>query len=113
MAKDTKQLGALIEMLDRVLVYAVVEPQVSMPPACSVCGELNVQGVKIHEDEDLEDFHQYDPADRDPSVLYADRVDLEDKMFIMNFVVGGTRDLQRFRSEFGAGMAGVSALAVV
>jgi hypothetical protein len=30
-------------------------------------------------------------------VVYADMVDLVDKLHIFNFVVGGTRDIERFR----------------
>lgn len=109
MAKDPKQVGALLEMLDRTLVYAVVEPRVQMPPGCLVCGELDTLSVKAHNDETDEHYHKFDPEDRQPGILYADRVDLEDKMFVMNFVVGGTRDLERFRRELRAGMAGLSA----
>ena len=108
LASDPKQIGSLVEMLDRTMCYAVVQPQVQMPPACKLCGELNTVGATQH-DEGSEDFHEFQPGDRLPGVLYADRVDLEDKMFVMNFVVGGTRDLERFRSEFGAGLAGLSA----
>lgn len=108
MAKDPKQIGALMEMLDRTLCYAVVEPRVSMPPVCCVCQEPDTLDIAAHQEGD-ESYHEFLPMPREEGVLYADRVDLEDKMFVMNFVVGGTRDLERFRREFGAGMAGVSA----
>lgn len=108
LAKDPKQLGALMEMLDRTLVYAVLEPRVVMPPECSVCGELDTPAANHGEGDDQ---HVYEPLPRQDGVLYADRVDLEDKMFVLNFVVGGSRDLERFRREHGAGLAGVSALA--
>lgn len=108
LAKDPKQVGAMMEMLDRMLCYAVVQPVVVMPPPCKICGKENVQSVPEH-DKANASYHEFQPLDRQPGVLYADFVDLDDKMFIMNFVVGGTRDLERFRSEFGAGLAGLAA----
>lgn len=109
MAKDPKQLGALMEMLDRTMVYAVIQPEVQMPPACQACGELDTVSTEEHHDQSLPDYHAFNPAQRQPGVLYADRVDLEDKMFILNFVVGGTRDLERFRGELGESVGGVPA----
>lgn len=110
MAKDPKQLGALMEMLDRTLCYAVVSPKVQMPPACVECGELDTVATEDHHDEELASYHEFRPGERQSGVLYADRVDLEDKMFILNFVVGGTRDLERFRREQRASVASVPAL---
>ena len=109
MAKDPKQLGALMEMLDRTLCYAVIAPQVQMPPGCVTCDELDTVAAEQHRDEDRADFHPFVQAERSPGVLYADRVDLDDKMFVLNFVVGGTRDLERFRGELGTSVAGVPA----
>lgn len=39
---------------------------------------------------------------RDPDRLYVDELDLNDKMFVFQWVVGGTRDLERFREETSA-----------
>lgn len=107
--QDPKQLGALMEMLDRTLCYAVLEPSVSMPPGCKVCDEIDTNAAVQHEDRTREDFHPFDPKPRHPDVLYADRVDLEDKVFILQFTMGGTRDLERFRREHGTGVAGLLA----
>ena len=109
MVRDPKQLGAMMEMLDRTLVYAVVEPRVVMPPTCifdyresdgesdPICGKLN--------NAEHPDDHDFVEGERDPDLLYADKVDLDDKMFILNFVAGGSRDLERFRREHRAGVA--------
>jgi hypothetical protein len=110
LARDPKQLGAMMEMLDRTMCYAVLQPKVSMPPGCAECGQLDTTASDVHHDEELEDYHEFEPAPRDPNVLYADRVDLDDKMFILNFVVGGTSDLQRFRSEQREAVGSVAAL---
>jgi hypothetical protein len=100
---DPKQVGAALEMMDRVLCYAVVEPLVEMPPACEQCGEYNKDDVLAHK-TGPEFTHRYIEAQRDDDVLYADVVSLDDKSFIMNYCLGGTRDLERFRKEFGAGL---------
>lgn len=75
---DPNKLTEMFEAFDRILVRVCVEPKVSMPP----------------ENEE----------DRDDEVLYADEVDLEDKMFIFQFVVGGTKDLAEFRSQQGTAL---------
>lgn len=106
---DPAALGSLVEMLDRTLCYAVVEPKVSMPPGCVVCSDLDNSKATQHKDAKHKSYHQFVEFTRDDSVLYADRVDLDDKMFVMNFCLGGTRDLQKFRNEYGASVAGVLA----
>lgn len=106
---DPAAIGSMVEMLDRTLCYAVVEPKVIMPPGCVTCGELNSAKEIRHKDTKHVDYHEFIETPRDADVLYADRVDLDDKMFVMNFCLGGTRDLQKFRHEYGASVAGVLA----
>ena len=69
----------------------VVEPPVSpIPPEVEVNGVLS-------------------PGLRDPDVLYVDEVDIEDRMFILNFALGGTRNLERFREELADSVRPVQA----
>ena len=75
---DKDKLLAALELMDKVICYVVVQPQVLMP---------------IPEDQ------------RDPACIYADSIDLEDKVFIFQYVVGGVSDLETFRQEFGATVA--------
>lgn len=107
---DPVKLGALVEMLDRTCCYAVVEPHVEMPPTCTECDELDTPRAPWHKDESHERHHKFVERPREPGVLYADRVDMDDKMFILNFTLGGTRDLERFRRELGVGVAGLGSL---
>lgn len=101
-------LGKMVEMVDRVVVYAVIEPDVQMPPACLVCGGLdNADKRAAHEDSEQEDYHKFDEGPRDETVLYVDEVDLMDKMFIMNYCVGGSSDLERFRVEHREAVGGL------
>lgn len=41
-----------------------------------------------------------DEEDRDEDLLYVDEVLEEDKMFVFQWVTGGTSDLERFREEY-------------
>lgn len=80
---DASSIAEMMAMVDGVILMAVIEPVVSKAP---------IEG------------------ERDEELLYVDQIDLEDKMFIMQFVLGGTRDLERFRSQQEAAMAGMDPL---
>jgi len=69
--EDEGKLQQILELADSICVDAVLDPKVAPAPA--------------------------EGEDRDPNVLYVDEVDFNDKMFIFNFVVGGTADLEQFR----------------
>jgi hypothetical protein len=75
---DPDRVMDMIRMADACTVYCVIEPKVMPSP----------KGAE----------------ERDPDVLYVDEVDLDDKMFIMNFAVGGTRDLEPFREAVARGV---------
>lgn len=101
---DPKMIGAMLEMADRIAVNAVIEPKMSMPPECTVCGEQDTPRNAQHNDANLPEFHKHSPGPRETGVVYVDMVDLEDKMHIMNFAVGGTSDLKQFREQLGTSM---------
>ena len=75
------QLADMIALFDAVVVYCVVEPKVLPVPA--------------------------DGEERDPAALYVDEVDFDDKQFIFQWVVGGTRDLEKFRAEQAASLESI------
>ena len=99
MTSTPEGIASMLDAMDRVLVSVVIEPKVLYHRRLTVDGEgepiLN-NGKEVFEDipED----------DRDDELLYTDDVDIDDKMFVFNFAVGGTRDLERFREEHTAGM---------
>lgn len=107
MTEDPEQLVAAMEMFDRVLVYVVIEPTVQMPPVCSECGEYDTK--MTHGSS----THIYREGPRDPEVLYADMVDMEDKIFIFQWCLGGTRDLEQFREQLRTGVGALSDSKVV
>lgn len=95
--KDSN-INELFVALDRCLVYCVVEPDVMWHRRET--GEKDADGKPILEDipEDERDTDTY---------VYTDEVDVEDKMFIFNFAVGGSRDLESFRKELSDGVGSV------
>lgn len=96
-SEDPELLASTLQMFDQVLVYCVVEPNIQMPPACSECGEYF--NKPHHKDQRADGHHAYKEGVRDPNVLYADQIDMDDKMFIFNWVLGGTKNLEKFRDE--------------
>lgn len=78
---DPAKIEAVMTLMDTVLLDVVVEPKMAAAPD--------------------------NPEDRRDDVFYPDEVDLDDKVFIFNYAVGGTRDLERFRSDTAGAMAGV------
>lgn len=81
---DPARITAMLEAFDKVVVRSWIDPKVF--PA-----------VDVAEDE------------RDEETLYADEIDLADKIFTFNWVAGGSSDLTRFRQQFAQLMEGVPA----
>lgn len=73
MMNDMDKMSAIFELADAVTVACVVEPSISAVPE--------------------------DPVLREEDLLYVDEVDIEDKMFILDFAVGGSRNLDKFRRQ--------------
>lgn len=70
---DPQKIDEMMRVIDKIVVYCVVQPELHMTPD--------------------------DVTNRVPGRVYADQVELDDKMFIFQFAMGGTRDLDRFRKE--------------
>lgn len=95
---DPKSVAKMLEGIDKMMAIVVLEPKVAfhkreiLGANEAPTGEWEI----IPEDERDDDTY-----------IYTDEVDIEDKMFIFNFAVGGTRDLTRFRSELASGVGDV------
>ena len=89
---------------DRVTEMCVVEPRVKWHMKKS----LDPHGTHIVDEKGVPMYEEIHPSDRSEDVLYTDEIDIEDKTFLFNFVVGGTRDLERFHQEYGDAMADLS-----
>jgi hypothetical protein len=98
--------------MDRVTEYVVVQPQVLRPvqrdeegnPIKMWKGRIEDDGERIMEELPLPD------AERVPGTVYTDMVEPMDKVYLFQFVVGGVRDLEQFRAEFGETMGALEAL---
>lgn len=88
-----EQIKEMMDLFDAATVLCVVEPKVHRVPR-----DGEGEPVPIE--------------DRDPDKLFVDEVDFEDKQFIFQWVVGGTRDLERFREEQSASVERLRPVAV-
>ena len=91
-----EKIFKVLKEMGKVVAFVVVDPP-----------------VKYHERETEEGsgiWEEIPEEDRDENFLYTDYVDMDDQMFIFNFVVGGSADLTEFRRELGESMAGLDAL---
>lgn len=82
--QDPEALSDIMHAVDKVVCYCVLKPEVHRTPD--------------------------DQTRRQPGLVYADMISIEDKMFIFNYVVGGTRDLERFRTELSESVGGLEAV---
>lgn len=83
LVENVKAMEEVIHVTDRIVCYVVLQPEIVMTPN--------------------------DVTTREDGVIYADMVGLEDKMFIMQYALGGTRDLETFRTESAADVASMGA----
>lgn len=81
MMADTEKISQILELAGAVTMYCCIDPKVAPVP-------LDDEGAVIPLDDER----------RDEDILYVDEVDFNDKMFIFNFAVGGSADLEQFRT---------------
>jgi hypothetical protein len=97
-AEASPELKQVLVLLDRITLATVVEPKVyPVPEGESESEIVNAEGRPVG----------VLVTGRNPDRLYVDDVDLEDKLFIMQFVVGGSADLSEFRGATSAVVGGV------
>lgn len=105
---DPSVIADMLDAIDKMMVSIVVEPPVHYHKKLVVApsnggvtaGPAHDEWVVIpSEDRDTEAY------------IYTDEINLDDKMFLFNYAVGGTRDLERFRSEHAARLGDISDVA--
>jgi hypothetical protein len=94
--EDPTALKKAMHTIDSVVCYVVLQPKLTISSY-----EKNGEILYIS------------PEERDDDTLYAESVDLEDKMFIFNYALGGSRDLERFRTELDEAMGDMEPKQVV
>jgi hypothetical protein len=103
--EDPKMLLQTAAMMDRALVMTVIEPEVLLPPGCVTCGKyMDFEANDIHNRMSDNYTHDYEQPTRDEDSMYADEVDLMDKVFLFQWSVGGGADLETFRQGFSQSM---------
>lgn len=88
---DEEKITQMLELMDTIVLECILQPQVHPVPMRTVDGKPEPVPT----------------TERDESKLYIDEVDFEDRQFIFNWAVGGTKDLERFRQEQASYMEGV------
>ena len=70
---EPQTIAEMMEMMDHITVACMVKPRVYDVPD--------------------------DPDERSDDLLYTDEIEDEDKMFIFNWLTGGTKELEPFRPQ--------------
>ena len=98
--KDKDKLLGSLMLMDKVVAFVVNQPTVKIPVVEE--GEDGNKTTRPIRDEE-----------RDPEVVYTDMIDMVDKVYIFQYVVGGVSDLEQFRKEFGELVDGMEAISGV
>jgi hypothetical protein len=109
--KDPAKFNKMMEQTDKIVCYVVTQPKVhsNLRPVRTLVDEENDLWEDAKDKDDQPIFEEIPEEERDPELVYVDYIDAMDKMFIMNFAVGGSADLVEFRAQTEASMGGVPA----
>lgn len=107
-AENVKAIQDGMQMVDKMVIAIVVEPTVRRPFAIEMddAGNAKLDGrgrVTYARNVRGEEIPILD-SERDDNVVYTDEIPIENRIFIMNYAVGGTRDLESFREGLDATM---------
>lgn len=103
--RDPAKMADVFQAFDRVTALCVVEPKVRVHWWTEQDAALNK--IPLAEEgetqmvvgDEIPDDSPFRVECEENEVLLTDEVDSEDKQFIFQFVVGGTGDLETFRSQ--------------
>lgn len=96
--KDPKNLVSVLRTVDKVVAHMVVQPTVKRPVIIGM------------DDEGKETEKPLPEEDRDPKIVYTDDIDMTDRMYIFQFAVGGTTDVEQFRSKLAKAVGSMETL---
>lgn len=102
---DEQKFSKMLEMVDKIVCEVVLEPKV-LP---TLVQAFDQDGETLVGDDGEALMREIEDDERDEDSIYVDYIDTEDKMFIMNFVVGGSKDLAQFRQKSKDAMGSLSA----
>jgi hypothetical protein len=95
LSQDGKRLAESLDVIDKIVCHVVLKPIITPTPNCKVCNK----NLEWHAWADAKEVDHSPDIEFEKGLIYASQVDLEDKMFLLNFAVGGTRSLESFRGE--------------
>lgn len=95
--KDPGELDKIMKIVDKTIPYIVVRPEVRLHFRELEDDTLQALSAEEREEQRNAGF----------SGVYTDQIDLNDRMFLFTFGVGGSSDLERFRGESEKAVGGV------
>ena len=116
-ANDPEKFAKMMETVDKIVCHVVTQPKV----VSNLVPELDEDGKpkldkdsepilrELDDEEKAAAIHEWETAHPELPMVYVDWIDSVDKMFIMNFAVGGSADLQQFREATKTSLGGVPA----
>jgi len=110
-AADPEKFSKMMEQTDKIVCFVVTQPKVhsNLRPKRELVDEDADLWEDVKDKDDQPVFEEIPEEERDPELVYVDYIDAIDKMFIMNFAVGGSADLTDFREKTASSLGGVSA----
>jgi hypothetical protein len=87
---DPDALLTAMSTIDKVMCHVIVQPSVKRPVVA-------VDGVE----------QELPESEYEPGVVYTSMIAIEDKMFIFNYAVGGSKDIEKFRNRIGESVSSV------
>lgn len=104
--EDEDSLKDLIEMYDKIAIHCFIDPKLSDAPF-----EKDEDGNFIHDEDGYR--IPVDIDERNQELLYVDEIEFEDKVFVFQLAVGGTKDIESFRQQQNQNLESVRASAEV
>jgi len=112
LANDSRVIQDMMAMVNSAVVSCVVQPKISPAP-------LAVRTIKSEDAPDVVEEYivlsgqvgvdaDGNGVERDPKKMYVDELDMNDKMFLFNWVMGGSKDIERFRTQSAAALESLS-----
>jgi hypothetical protein len=114
---DPEKFSTMMETVDKIVLHVVTQPKLvtnlvnvwEVEPVLADNGIVITAGIPKLDDNDKPVLRELEDDERDPDVVYVDYVDAMDKMYIMNFAVGGSANLTDFREKTSASVGSVPA----
>lgn len=92
--KDPKNMLAVLDLVDKIVEHMIVQPTVKRPVMIDSVDETKNRPLLDNE--------------REEDVVYTDAIDMGDRMFIFQYALGGSSDVERFRSGLNEAMGSMA-----